>query len=109
MPRAREGSLEYTAKGYDLRVFDDAVQPDGEVKRVRKRVHLHTHDELIAKKLKAEIMRRIDAGDDVLAVQAEDVPSTTVEEFASAHVQARIERGVAMAPDEMINLKKHVF
>lgn len=103
MPTPRTGSLEWRDGKAFARVWVET--PDGEKKRVR--VDLHTKDPRTAKAKLATINRKVLAGEVVF-----DAGRDVAEEFkpfAESYIEQRKASGVAMAPDEHINLKRHVY
>jgi len=106
MANERKGTIEWRRGVAYARVWID--RPDGTKKR--KRVNLKTRDPKTAERMLAKVMRLIETGQ--LTFDAGDVTGPRAEHFkpfAEQWIAKRKADQIAMAPDEQIMLKRHVY
>lgn len=100
MPTKRTGTIEWRDGWAFARVW---------VGNVRKRVALGTRNKDAAKRMLAKVNRMVDRGELTREVMEDGAGPETFEPFAKQWNDARNADGVKMAPDEKINLTKHVY
>ncbi len=105
MPNERTGTIEWKRGVAYARVWLD--RPDGT--KQRKRVKLGTRDPKVAERMLAKVNGMIARGDLVADDGAVEAGPDEFRAFAEQWVTNRKTRKVAMAPDEHINLRRHVY
>ncbi len=107
MARPRSGSLELRPDGWHARLTVDLIK-DGKPVSERRWIKLGTFDKGRAERMKAKLVRELEAGRLVAEAKEQATKPETAGEFATKLFERREREGVVMARDERTYWRKYM-